>query len=561
MAGTITFVAAGAIAVNNTVTTQAVVAPACQADDILIAALINKSGTANTISAPDGTWTKIIEGRNVCTGSIDRHGFAVFWKRATASNGTYTFSKATDDNLTFGGAIVAYRGCMLNSSPLDASGSAFATTAGSADNVTFPAFDPTATNNETVFVAFYGNDLTTFGTAMSSDTNPDCTKRLDVESSTGNDCSIAICSGSNNGGSIAARTWASSATTDAGSSGVVFALVPQEIASATFSVTLATITLAATSTIANSIYTATLAATLEDAAITTDSDLLIQGTLAATLETIALAATSTIADASANATLAATLGDMTTAIAADLIAGGSLAGTLGSITPAIAAELDIEATLSNVLGAVTLASSADLIASGALNLTLGLTTLTSDADLTAKATLSGTLGDISISSTADLVASATLSGTLGDLALAATSTFGNVESNGALAVSLDPLGFAASSELLVSASFSGQLAAITLTSASTVANNVYSAAFDGTLDDMTLIGAGGLRIAAQSDVTLGILLAVIRTKKYTPRAGVTASVLAVDGKPPILAKRITAAQVSGRQVFIVQENETHVTDI
>lgn len=63
---------------------------------------------------------------------------------------------------------------------------------------------------------------------MSNDTNPNCTKDCDVESSTGTDCSIAFTSGTNDGSNIASRTWASVSSTDAGSTGVVFALVAEE---------------------------------------------------------------------------------------------------------------------------------------------------------------------------------------------------------------------------------------------------------------------------------------------------------------------------------------------
>lgn len=227
----VTFVAAGSFAGNATVATQAITAPACAADDILIAALINKSVTANVISPPDGTWTEVIAQEvNDCTTAADDHEFALFWKRATGSGGSFTFTKATDDNVLFGGVIVAYRGAVNSGSPLDATAAARTKTAGAADNVSFPAYDPTATDNRTIFVAYYGNDLTTFAAAMSNDTNPDCTTDVDVESSTGNDCSIAITSGINDGSNIAARTWASASTTDAGNTGVVFALVAQPIA-------------------------------------------------------------------------------------------------------------------------------------------------------------------------------------------------------------------------------------------------------------------------------------------------------------------------------------------
>ena len=64
---------------------------------------------------------------------------------------------------------------------------------------------------------------------MSNDVNPDCTTRFDLETSTGNDATIMCTTGSNDGSNVAARTWATSSTTDAGSTGVVFALKPKPI--------------------------------------------------------------------------------------------------------------------------------------------------------------------------------------------------------------------------------------------------------------------------------------------------------------------------------------------
>jgi hypothetical protein len=220
----VTFVAAGALAGNATVATQAIAQPTCAVGDILICAIINKSVTANVVSPPDGSWTAVIATEvNDCTTAADDHQFSLFWKIATATTGNHTFTKATDDNVLFAGVMVAYRGTA--STPLDATPAARTKTAGASDNVSFPAYDPTSTDVRVIFVAYYGNDATTFAAAMSNDVNPDCTIDVDVESGTGNDCSIAITSGLNDGSNVAARTWASSSTIDAGNTGVVFALV------------------------------------------------------------------------------------------------------------------------------------------------------------------------------------------------------------------------------------------------------------------------------------------------------------------------------------------------
>ncbi len=230
----VTFVAAGTLATDTTVGTVTVTAPACNADDILIACIIHKALGAN-ISPPDGTWTSIIFGDNDCTTAADDHSYAVFWKRATGSGGSFAFANDVDDNLLLAGVISAWRGCPTAGDPLDATAASANETVGAADDVTFNAFDPTSTDSHIIFIAFYGNDLTTFAAAMSSDTNPDCTTRFDLETNAGTDCTIACTSGDTTDGSnIASRTWASGSTTDAGSTGVVFGLKVATVAAAPF---------------------------------------------------------------------------------------------------------------------------------------------------------------------------------------------------------------------------------------------------------------------------------------------------------------------------------------
>lgn len=219
----VSFVNAGALGSSATVTPITLTAPACSAGDILVAFLINKELTV-AISAPDGTWTQIGQANGDCTTAADDHRWAIFWKTATGSGGDFSFSKAADNNVLFMGAIAVWTG-QNAAAPIDATAVGITTTAAAGDNVSFPAFDPTSNDVEVVFAAFYGNDATTFNAAMSADTNPDCTIRFDLESSLGNDASIAVCSGTNNGANVAARTWASASGTDAGSTGVVFAIV------------------------------------------------------------------------------------------------------------------------------------------------------------------------------------------------------------------------------------------------------------------------------------------------------------------------------------------------
>jgi hypothetical protein len=225
----ITFVAAGALGTSTSGTSLSVVAPTLAADDIMVCCIINKSVTANVISPPDGTWTAVIAQEvNNCTLAADDFEYAVFWKRAGVgdSGATFNFTKASQDFVLFAGVIGAWRGAVASGSPLDATAAVRTNTAAQTDNVSFPAYDPTSTDVHVIYIAFYGNDLVAFSAAMSNDTNPDCTTRWSVESSIGNDCAIACTSGDNDGSSIASRTWASNATTDAGNTGIVFALIP-----------------------------------------------------------------------------------------------------------------------------------------------------------------------------------------------------------------------------------------------------------------------------------------------------------------------------------------------
>lgn len=217
----ISFVAAGSLGVNATAASQAISQPTCSVGDLLIAFVFSRSVSNNVISPPDGTWTQIYQAFN--GGAIV---YAAFWKKATATTGSHTFTKASDDSRPFGGVIAAYSG--VGASPIDA------TTPGasvnvSADNVTFPAFDPTSTSAHVIFAAYYQTNSTTFAAAMSSDTNPDCTTRFDVETSLGSAFSLAMTSGDSDGSNIASRTWASNSTSDAANVGVVFAIAPSAI--------------------------------------------------------------------------------------------------------------------------------------------------------------------------------------------------------------------------------------------------------------------------------------------------------------------------------------------
>lgn len=218
------FVANGALGTNTVNQTLTLAAPTCQADDILIAQVINKALNV-AISPPNSSWTELYQANADCTTAADDHRAALYWKRASLADSAanFNFTKASGTVL-FAGVISAWRGCDPFA-PIDLAALASQVNVAAADNVTFPAFDPWCCDTHVVFMAYYGNDLTTFNAAMSSDVNPDCTTRYDLESSAGNDCSLACTSGNSDGSNIASRTWASASTTDAGSTALVFGLV------------------------------------------------------------------------------------------------------------------------------------------------------------------------------------------------------------------------------------------------------------------------------------------------------------------------------------------------
>jgi hypothetical protein len=231
------FVGAGALAGNATVTPQAISSHAnTVVGDILICQLINKSVTANAVTPPDGTWTKLVEATNNAGTVAHRHQYTLFWKRATLAGAqSYTFTKATDDNVLFAGVISTWR-----APDLDATALGVTVTTAIADNVAFPAFDPTSTSAHVLYFAYYGLAATTFAVNMVANVNPACAIRYDLESATGTACTLACTSGDSTGAAIAIRTWASASTTDAGNTGVVLALTLEE----TVPVTQATVSVA-----------------------------------------------------------------------------------------------------------------------------------------------------------------------------------------------------------------------------------------------------------------------------------------------------------------------------
>lgn len=212
----VTFVLAGALAAQANVSTLYVVAPACAANDILIAVLLVKDN--RVVTAPSG-WTKFVEANNTTAQRI-----TIAWKRAVAgdSGATFAFSTPGTANNLFAGVISAWRGCITTATPIDATSPSVSANA-SSDTVSYATFDPTQTTAYVVAIGVYNNDLTTAGAIAG--TNPTFVNRWDLETSIGTDGSIFGYSGDSNGSATGTRTHSTTSTADDINIGVLFGLV------------------------------------------------------------------------------------------------------------------------------------------------------------------------------------------------------------------------------------------------------------------------------------------------------------------------------------------------
>lgn len=208
---------AGSLITNATTTTLALVGPSCSVGEVLVAFIYGNN--VQVVTAPAG-WASVHEVNNSTT---MRASVYVKLAQTGDSGATFNFTKPVDDNLLFAGVIAAYTG-VRGFNYLDATAAASSVNV-SADNVTFPAFDPTSAACLVIAAAFYSNDLTTFGSITG--TNPSLgSPNVDLETSAGNDCTIAVYSGTSDGAAITSgRTAASASTADGVNVGVLFALI------------------------------------------------------------------------------------------------------------------------------------------------------------------------------------------------------------------------------------------------------------------------------------------------------------------------------------------------
>jgi len=205
---------AAAAGTGGGATALTITAPACAADDILIAVILSKSNT--TISPPDGTWTSVVAVNNT---SVQR--CSIWWKKAIASNGSFIFTRASE-GINWYGVISAWRGANT-ASPIDATSPSTSPNA-SSDTVTYATFDPAGTTGIVIAIGVYNEDNTTAGSI--SGTNPALVNRWDLESGTGADGSIFGYEGSSDGTATGARSHTTTSAADAINIGVLFGMKP-----------------------------------------------------------------------------------------------------------------------------------------------------------------------------------------------------------------------------------------------------------------------------------------------------------------------------------------------
>jgi hypothetical protein len=218
----VTFQAIGAIDVNSSTVTLAVVAPTVVVNDIMICILIGKDNIDH--SAPDASWTEIGTQTNNTTAMTTSH----WWKRAVAadSGASFAFAKATDNNIFFAGVITSWRGAILSGSVIDVATPTVSNNA-SSDTVTYATFTPAFPMLTIIASGIYANDnITALGTI--SGTNPTLTNRYNVETGTGTDCAYFGFSGASVGAvATGARSHTTGSTNDAINQGWLFGIIEE----------------------------------------------------------------------------------------------------------------------------------------------------------------------------------------------------------------------------------------------------------------------------------------------------------------------------------------------
>ncbi len=223
-------------------------------------------------------------------------------------------------------------------------------------------------------------------------------------------------------------------------------------------------------------------------------------TLTGTLGAMTLAATSTIANTVYDGTLTGTLGALTFASTAGLTIAGTLTGTLGALTLSGAGDIDIAGTLTGTLGGLALASVCQTSRSATLAAILGAITSTSTGAMTIAGTLIGTLDVLVLSSTSVLPIAGVATNTLDALVSASAAQLPIV---GTVDQTLDALALVSIGICANTAELTVTLDAITISSSAALTIN---AIVDASLDALISTSEGGLSIAGSITSTLGALV-------------------------------------------------------
>lgn len=220
----VSFVATTGIFANATTTTLTLTVSVVR-DEIDIAMILSKD---NQVVTPPAGWTLIGEGNNTAN-----QRYSLFWHRSDpdTDSGNHNFTKPTDNNLLFCGAVLRFWGCKRSGSPIDP-GTISVSNNASSDTVTYATFDPTGTllpdgTTQAFVVAcgFYNNDLTTAGSIAGTD--PTFANAADLETATGTDGSLFAYYGASSGAATGARSHSTTSTADDVNIGVMFGLLAE----------------------------------------------------------------------------------------------------------------------------------------------------------------------------------------------------------------------------------------------------------------------------------------------------------------------------------------------
>ncbi len=205
------FQAAGST-VSSVTTTLALVAPATNIDDVLLANIYTADN--NVVALPQG-WQPVQAFNNTVA-----QRQTVAWYRAAAGDSGKTFNFTVAGTTLAYGDIVTYRGAQVVGSPVGAS-----TKSANAlsDNITFATLTPFPTSL-VVALGVYGLNGCAAGT-MSPNTDPAFTSRVQDNTATSTTAAMYVQDGPTSGAATGALNLPTTSTVDAINSGVLLEIL------------------------------------------------------------------------------------------------------------------------------------------------------------------------------------------------------------------------------------------------------------------------------------------------------------------------------------------------